>query len=443
MQKYFFSTNSNTISIHYQLHNRSINVYPAKSLCEKYGITLLSYMHNHWQIINCWFSSKPKINIIVELSRFFTEAELSSCPAFLLILPEYADIENLHIEAESQASFKSIPHPDYVCTDLFQTNNLVFGAINWNHNKSFEKYMNVTTEEFSSLSIGAQKEFHNLSANTSGCYLEFITQSPFVHITAKLGRDREYIKIPFGASHGFDIYEKPYNETEFLHRECFAPSIDSNYADFEFVHNVESIIRIYLPLYNTIHSLSIETLYGDIKATNAPKKRAVFYGNSITQGASATRPGMSFVNILSQKSDWEIINYSLSSCCKAFSSIAHDIAALDTDYIFLDYSRNAWSIEELATNLSNFYFIIRSKKPTVPVIFLTTACFNSEILYRDYDNIINNVYLAAKANNESVYLINQKNLFTPGEYAICCNDGEHYTDYGMQKVANAILKLPL
>lgn len=70
MQKYFFSTNSNTISIHYQLHNRSINVYPAKSLCEKYGITLLSYMHNHWQIINCWFSSKPKINIIVELSRF-------------------------------------------------------------------------------------------------------------------------------------------------------------------------------------------------------------------------------------------------------------------------------------------------------------------------------------------------------------------------------------
>lgn len=152
---------------------------------------------------------------------------------------------------------------------------------------------------------------------------------------------------------------------------------------------------------------------------------------------------MSFVNILSQKSDWEIINYSLSSCCKAFSSIAHDIAALDTDYIFLDYSRNAWSKEELATNLSNFYFIIRSKKPTVPVIFLTTACFNSEILYRDYDNIINNVYLAAKANNESVYLINQKNLFTPGEYAICCNDGEHYTDYGMQKVANAILKLPL
>lgn len=443
MQKYFFSTDSNTITIIYQLHDKSANTEPTKSLCEKYGITLFSYAHNYWQIINCWFSSKSEVNITVELSRFFTDAELSLCPTFLLVLPQCADVEKLHIETDPQASFESIPSPDYVSTNLFKTNNIVFGSINWNENKSFEKYANVTKEEFSHLSMGAQKEFNNLSSNTSGCYLEFITQSPFIHITAELRRNREYVKIPFLASHGFDVYEKPYNETYFLHRDCYAPSIDSDYADFEFMHNVESVVRIYLPLYNTIRSLQIETLYGDIQPANISKKRAIFYGNSITQGASATRSGLAFVNILSQKLDWETINFSLSSCCKAFSSIAHNIAELDADYIFLDYSRNAWSSEELAANLSNFYFIIRSRKPTVPIVFLTTACFNSEILYRDYDDIIKNIYLTAKANSENVYLIDQKSLFTPGEYAICCNDGEHYTDYGMKKVANAIIGLPL
>lgn len=442
MNAYFFSVIPTPITMKYDLSDKRANSCPRKTLCQKYGVTLLRQKGTHFEIINCWFSSQETHEITLDLSLYSDKEELCVSQNYILIFPQDAQIRDLQIATVSSLESISFLQPDTFSINLFDTNNIVYGVPDWNQNKSFEKYNSVTEEEFQTLSESAQKEFTNLSANTSGCYLEFMTSSPLIHITGKLKRGREYLKIPFLASHGFDVYESTSHGKDFLHRDCFCPDIDSDIINFEFLHNPDSVVRIYLPLYNSVQTLFIESL-SEILPTTASKKTAVFYGNSITQGASASRSGMAFPNIVSRRKNWEVINFSLSSCCKAFTSIAKEISKMGADYIFIDYSRNAWSDESLSATLTSFYKIIRDTNPDTPIILLTTACFNSEQLYNNYDNIIKKLYCDACDRNEPVYLIDQTALFSHNEYAICCVDGEHYTDYGMKKVAQAILELPL
>ena len=67
---------------------------------------------------------------------------------------------------------------------------------------------------------------------------------------------------------------------------------------------------VYLPLYNGIEKLSIGVSAGAKFEPLAPRteKPIVFYGTSITHGASASRPGMVHTAILGRRLDRPVIN---------------------------------------------------------------------------------------------------------------------------------------
>lgn len=440
MTQYFFKTDSCIFHISASIKTSVPCTTNTLTLCEKYGISLLLYKNNHWEIINCWYTSKNTLSLNINLKNYLSAEEQNDTDHLCQIFcPKFATIE-LEITPPSGYRFEKLDLFPWLSTDIFSTKNIVHGIIDWNQTYSFNKYNNITAEEYSSFSENQKKEFTSLKCNSSGCYLDFCTDSSFIQLSGSLLRDREYIKIPFSSSHGFDVYEYELNNRSFLYRNCFTPKIGERYFSFGFYHNPKYNVRIYLPLYNEITELKILT-YNEICPVMHQTKKLVFYGNSITQGASASRPGLSFVNILSRELEFEIYNYSISSCCLAFPSVAHTISTINADCIILDYSRNATSDEELYNRLTNFYSVIRKKNPKTPVVFMTTACFNSEAIYNNFDRIITSFYTSAKNRSENVFLINQKDIFEAYEYVYCCNDGEHYTDFGMEKVAACIKHL--
>ena len=242
-------------------------------------------------------------------------------------------------------------------------------------------------------------------------------------------------------SHGFDIYE--INEAEYEHKTVFSPR--AGRACFaEVIDKRSEHICIYLPLYNTVEKLFIgikkddNLIPIDDKACYLP---IVIYGNSVTQGASASRSGNAFCNILQRITAKNTINLSVSAACKAQLTAAKQIGLMNLDSLILDYTRNAWTLNELETNWELFYNEIRYFHPQKPIIVMTTSCFNKEKLYLDFDRVIFKLYLKHKSHDPYLFILNVRQLFDITEYQLISIDGIHYNDYAMTRIASEIARI--
>ena len=79
--------------------------------------------------------------------------------------------------------------------------------------------------------------------------------------------------------------------------------------------------------------------------------------------------------------------------------------------------------------------------PDKKIIIMTTACFNNEKKYEDYDEVIINTYNNAINRKENTLLLNQKKLFEDEDKSLIAVDGFHYNDYAMFKIADKICEL--
>lgn len=328
-------------------------------------------------------------------------------------------------------------HISYI--NICERRDLMYGAPFWELDQGFKKYSSITETDVMKLSDkNAQREFENLKRNSSGCFLRFQTQAERIVLKAHVRRKFDYKKMNLYNSSGFDVYE--IKNGEYFHKCVFAPATGKDIFAVEFSHTKDTEICIYLPLYNEVLELYIGVAY-PLKATKTVRKPPViFYGNSITQGASASRSGNSFCNIVSRYLNREIYNYSVSSCCKGFLSVADTIGKLNASAIVVDYSRNAYTIKGFS-NYRDFYYRIREWHPYIPIILMTTANFSGTTEYDGYDDIIYETYHWAKKQHHQTAILNQRQLFSQKEYDLVSVDGIHYTDMGMYKIAKEICEL--
>ena len=95
---------------------------------------------------------------------------------------------------------------------------------------------------------------------------------------------------------------------------AFANIVTYHYQNMIGKKDSAATFRLYLPLYNTVSSLRIgipankHLTFTPINSSNP----IVVYGTSIAQGASASRPGMSWSNILQRKLDIPVFNLGFS-----------------------------------------------------------------------------------------------------------------------------------
>lgn len=324
-------------------------------------------------------------------------------------------------------------------TDIFETQNIVYGCPFWSILRNFRKFTLDVDKENSYFDDGAKHEYTGMSKSTSGCFLRFKTKSNRIVLKVELRREWDFSKMTLYCSAGFDVYDVIGNS--YNHRTVFAPESGKKIFAEQILNNPNNEICIYLPLYNEIVHLYIGT-EAPIEESNAIERLPiVFFGNSITQGAAASRSGNCFPNIVSRKLNNEIYNLSVSSNCKGQFSIADQIGRMNVKAIIIDYSRNAFDLNELKKSYMPFYQRLRMWHKDIPVILMTTAEFKKQIGYSGFDSVIKDVFKKAKESGHNIYLLNQKALFKEEEYDLVTIDGTHYTDRGMFRIAEALLEI--
>lgn len=327
--------------------------------------------------------------------------------------------------------------------NMFERFDLIYGTMNIAGDKVDFSKSNLEYKKSMEPCLNWEKDLYIKGyKSSSGCRLRFTTSSPKIILKAQLRREWDYINVVLCNSSGFDVYEV--NGNNYSHKTVFAPQSGKKIFAEPIYGKGERNYCIFLPTYNVIEELYVGTeanhgLYPYPYDCTPP---IVFYGNSVTQGAAATRSGYITANIVSRELDNDIINFSINASCKGQLCAADEIGKLNVRAIIVDYTRNANSFDEFKKSYLPFYQRLRKWHPDKPVILLSTSNFCKQQKYRAYDNLVEEVCQNAQANNENTFYIDTSKLVDEDEYLVTAPyDGIHLSDYGMWILANKICEI--
>ena len=107
-----------------------------------------------------------------------------------------------------------------------------------------------------------------------------------------------------------------------------------------------------------------------------PQPRWVAYGDSITEGWSASSPAHGWVAVAGRECGLDALNLGYAGSARGEIAIAEQIAALDADVISLAYGTNCWSTiphsaDMLRAGAEAFLRIVRSAHPDVPIVVVS------------------------------------------------------------------------
>ena len=207
---------------------------------------------------------------------------------------------------------------------------------------------------------------------------------------------------------------------------------------------------LYLPLYNGVTSVEIGvpkfSAIAPAAARPAAQRPLVFYGTSITQGASASRGGMTHLSILGRRFNREVINLGFSGNGRMESEVVRFIAELDAAVFVLDCLPNI-SAKEVRERTAPAIRILREAHPKTPIVLVEDRNYESSFLVeeRRQHNQENHAALRAvfealrKDHTAALYYLKADDLLgDDGEATI---DGSHPTDLGFVRHANAFEKV--
>ena len=207
----------------------------------------------------------------------------------------------------------------------------------------------------------------------------------------------------------------------------------------------EKEIEIYLPLYNDLGSLSVGLDAGASLEAPTPytyRSPILYYGSSITQGASASRPGNAYPAILERRFDADFLNLGFASGACGEAAMAEYIAGLSFSAFVCDYDYNAPTAEHLAATHLPLYRTVRAAHPRTPILLITKPILLAAADNADNDRrraIIYETYRTARAEGDThIYLLDGKQIFAPYEAGMACADGVHPNDFGMWVLAENI-----
>ncbi len=285
----------------------------------------------------------------------------------------------------------------------------------------------------------------NLFTNSSGLAVSFTTNSTEIKARWTMSPKGQGPNMTPIMQKGLDLYIK--RDGQWQYAGVGSPT--GNSSERTLVRNLEEGNKeclIYLPLYDEVKTLEIGVAEGSTikKGKNPFKGKIVVYGSSITQGASASRPGMAYPSILSRKSGFQFINMGLSGRGKMEASVGRMLADIENvDAFILDCVPNP-TPEEINERTADFIGILRAKHPEIPIIVIQsimreTGNFDMEARW---DVIQQNLAIAQQvkalmdAGDKNLYLIEEDNfLGTDHEGTI---DGVHPNDLGFARMIEKI-----
>lgn len=291
----------------------------------------------------------------------------------------------------------------------------------------------------------------DLLANcTAGAQIGFRTDATKLAIKVKLFGKADMNHMPATGQCGFDCYigeptkQKFYRVTNYDRTQQEYEITFFERADRELLN-----ITLNFPLYQGVEKVLIGIdVAGRIMAPPPyeSNKKVIFYGTSITQGGCASRPGMTYTNILSRRFNLEFINLGFSGNGKGEPNMASLIAEIkDPACLVLDYEPNCVSTEHYKETLPQFIKIYRQTHPEVPILVVSKFPYALEALDRSLleqrlERLTFQKSLIKRLKEEGDQLLYfHEGTEILGEYADECTvDGIHPNDLGFMRITDSL-----
>ena len=202
---------------------------------------------------------------------------------------------------------------------------------------------------------------------------------------------------------------------------------------------------LYLPLFDRVDALEIGLDEGaSLKPIDNPfRYNIIVHGSSITHGASASRPGMTYPARLGRDNGLYCMNLGFSGMCKLQKEYARYLADIkDVDAFIFDAFSNPLA-DVIYANFNEFVDIVRAAHPGVPMIFLQTErrevrnfSLKREETEAAKQKAAAEVVTARMKTDKHIYFIDSEGFL--GDEHIATADGTHPTDLGFTYMLEVI-----
>lgn len=284
-------------------------------------------------------------------------------------------------------------------------------------------FIRMPTDIAKTVSPGVER----LSYHTSGGRVAFVTDSDTISLYASVHTDDKMVIMPWSGQACFDLYID--GAFQGLYR-C-EPASDSvcvgtlrkSVPTKE--HGLQHVV-IDFPSYAEVKKLAIGVQSGAVLRAENPYKDAppiLYYGSSITQGASSSRPGLIYQNYLARAFGYDYINLGFAGCCKGEPEIAAYLSGIESSLFVCDFDHNITSPKKLAEVHYPLYRAYRDRHPDTPILFLSRPDFDFCSYGANSRAVIADTVRRAKAEGDrNVYFLDGETIY--GEQ----NRGENTVD---------------
>lgn len=305
------------------------------------------------------------------------------------------------------------------------------------------------THEYSRLPAEAKnavrKPVWNLSQHTAGISVRFTSNTTSIKIKWTLKSNPTYSNMTPIASKGFDLYSYKDDKWQFVGVARPQNSIENEATIIEGMEQTGREYLLHFPLYDGVTSVEIGIDQGAY--IESPAKQiidtinpVVFYGTSITQGASASRPGLTYPARIQKAFNREVINLGFSGNGRFENEVAERFMVSDPSVIILDCTPNS-TPEMIRENLPDLIEFVRSVNDTVPIILVESimrddAFFKKDVksefgtmsFINEQNQALKDIYVSSLGRYEQLYYVSGENLIGSDNEATI--DGIHFNDVG-------------
>ncbi|MDF1753783.1 MAG: SGNH/GDSL hydrolase family protein [Verrucomicrobiales bacterium] len=285
----------------------------------------------------------------------------------------------------------------------------------------------------------------NLSRHSAGLCFRFNTDATKFTIKYSLGSSRiAMAHMPATGVSGIDLYAlAPDGKWRWVN--VSRPSGQEVEFKLEGLDAGKRTYMAYLPLYNQVTKLEVGIPKGNVFEPVAPRreKPILFYGTSITHGASASRPGMAHPAILGRRLDRPVINLGFSGNGKMEPEVGALLAELNPEVYVIDCLPNMTE-SEVVENAEALVQIIRVSRPETPIVLVEDRTYANSWIHiskrlrhegsrgaqlKAFDNLVS-------SGVKNIYYLEGENLL--GEDGEGTTDGSHPNDLGFMRQADAM-----
>lgn len=283
----------------------------------------------------------------------------------------------------------------------------------------------------------------SLSRHSAGISFRFTTDATEITLEYEVGSaELGMVNMPPTGKSGIDLYA--YDEGKWKWVDVTRPTGKITTHAISGLDPGMRSYMAYLPLYNSTQSVKIGVPPGAAFDPVAPRteKPIVFYGTSITHGASASRPGMTHPAILGRRLDFPVVNLGFSGNGRMEPEVGALVAEIDAAVYIIDCLPNMDG-KMVAERAEPLVRQIREIRPDTPIILVEDRTFtnawifkarrerhqeNRAALIRAFDTLVS-------SNMKGLYFLEGGGLL--GDDTEGATDGSHPNDLGFMRQADA------